>query len=117
MALQTLPAEHQALRVSVVIVSYNAKQKLMACLRSVLPSLPGDSELIVVDNASSEGNADAVATEFPEIHLIRSETNLGVAGGCNLGGRQARGLYLVFLNPDTLVEPGWLEALTAPFAA
>jgi GT2 family glycosyltransferase len=116
MALQTLPAEHQALRVSVVIVSYNAKQKLMVCLRSVLPSLPEDSELIVVDNASSEGNADAVAGEFPEVHLIRAERNLGFAGGCNLGGRHARGRYLIFLNPDTLAKPGWLEWLIAPFA-
>lgn len=80
-----------------------------------MPSLPEDSELIVVDNDSSEGNADMVADAFPEITLIRSQTNLGFAGGCNLGVRHARSKYLVFLNPDTLVERGWLESLLAPF--
>jgi GT2 family glycosyltransferase len=98
-----------------VIVSYNAKTKLLACLDSVLQSLPDSSELIVVDNASIEGNADAVESLFPDIALIRSETNLGFAGGCNLGTRYAAGEHLVFLNQDTIVEPGWLEALLAPF--
>jgi GT2 family glycosyltransferase len=112
---QPLLDEHHPFRASVVIVSYNAQQKLMACLQSVLRSLPEGAELIVVDNASSEGNADAVAAAFPEIHLICAERNLGFAGGCNLGSRHARGQSLVFLNPDTLVEPGWLEALIAPF--
>jgi GT2 family glycosyltransferase len=101
----------------VIIVSYNAKRKLLACLRSVLQSLPDDSELIVVDNASSEGNAEAVATSFPEIALIRSDKNLGFAGGCNLGAARARSRRLVFLNPDTIVERGWLESLLAPFDA
>ncbi|HEV8579108.1 MAG TPA: glycosyltransferase family 2 protein [Thermoanaerobaculia bacterium] len=113
---QGLSGEHRDFRASVVIVSYNAKQKLMACLRSVLRSLPEGAELIVVDNASSEGNADAIASTFPEICLVRAETNLGFASGCNLGAQQARGRYLVFLNPDTLVEPGWLESLIAPLS-
>ncbi len=86
----------------------------MACLESVLRSLPGDCELIVVDNASVEGNADQIASSFPEVSLIRSRTNLGFAGGCNLGVRHARSKYLVFLNPDTVIEPGWLESLIAP---
>lgn len=109
--------QDKACRASVVIVSYNAKPKLMACLASVLRSLPDDSELIVVDNASIEDNAEAVEAGFPEITLIRSDTNLGFAAGCNLGVRYARGRHLVFLNPDTLVESGWLDALVAPFEA
>jgi len=98
-----------------VIVSYNAKPKLLACLDSVLNSLPESIEMIVVDNASSEGNADAIAAAFPDIKLICSDTNLGFAAGCNLGARYATGGYLVFLNPDTIVESGWLDALLAPF--
>jgi GT2 family glycosyltransferase len=105
----------KACRASIVIVSYNAKTKLLACLDSVLQSLPDSSEIIVVDNASIEGNADAVESSFPDVALIRSETNLGFAAGCNLGTRYAAGEHLVFLNPDTIVEPGWLEALLAPF--
>lgn len=106
----------QLCRASVVIVSYNAKQKLLVCLDSLSRSLPADCDLIVVDNASTEGNADAIAEGFPDARLIRSQTNLGFAGGCNLGARHASGRYLVFLNPDTLVEAGWIDALLAPFA-
>jgi GT2 family glycosyltransferase len=87
----------------------------MTCVASVLSSIPEDCELIVVDNASSEGNADAIATNFPAATLIRADRNLGFAGGCNLGSRRARGEYLVFLNPDTVVEGEWLKSLLAPF--
>lgn len=108
---------NQPCRASIVMVSYNAQHKLMPCLASVLRTLPDDCELIVVDNASVEDNAEAIAASFPEIALIRSDTNLGFAGGCNLGVRYAHGEQLVFLNPDTLVEAGWLDGLLAPFAS
>lgn len=108
-------ADNRAYRASVIIVSYNSKRKLMTCLRSVIASLPEDSELIVVDNASTEGNAHDIASAFPEITLIRSQTNLGFAGGCNLGVQHARSKFLVFINPDTSVERGWIESLLAPF--
>ena len=98
------------------MVSYNCREKLLACLDSALASLPVDCEIIVVDNGSTEGNADAVAERFPRAMLIRSADNLGFGGGCNRGAGQSRGEYLVFLNPDTLVEPGWLDALLKPFA-
>lgn len=107
-------SQQQQLRASIIIVSYNAKEKLFRCLPSVLRSMPSDCEIIVVDNASSEGNADAIEMNFPEVSLIRSKTNLGFAAGCNLGVRQARGSYLVFLNPDTLVDDNWLQALLKP---
>jgi GT2 family glycosyltransferase len=111
---QIQASANPACRASIVIVSYNSKQKLMACLASVISSMPDDCELIVVDNASSEGNADQIATSFPETVLIRSHTNLGFAAGCNLGVRHAQSRYLVFLNPDTIVERGWLESMIAP---
>ncbi|HKP13429.1 MAG TPA: glycosyltransferase family 2 protein [Blastocatellia bacterium] len=110
-------ATAQTCRAGVVIVSYNAKQKLLTCLESLLGSLPADCDLVVVDNASAEGNADAIAEHFPEVKLIRSPINLGFAGGCNLGARHTRSRSLVFLNPDTTVEAGWLEALVAPLEA
>jgi GT2 family glycosyltransferase len=105
------------LQASIIIVSYNAKEKLMRCLASVLQSLGDDCEIIVVDNASSEGNADTIESDFPEVTLIRSSTNLGFAAGCNLGAQQANGEYFVFLNPDTLVEENWLKALLKPLEA
>src|SRR6185295_5368833 len=70
-----------------------------------------DSEVILVDNASSDGTADVIQTDFPGVTLIRSQTNLGFGAGNNLAARSARGRYLIFLNPDTLVEQGWMEAL------
>jgi GT2 family glycosyltransferase len=104
-------------RAGVVIVSYNARQKLMVCLESLRRSLPADCDLVIVDNASVEGNADAIAERFPDVKLIRSSINLGFAGGCNLGARHTRSRSLVFVNPDTVVEPGWIEALVAPLEA
>jgi GT2 family glycosyltransferase len=107
-------SDHPRVQTSIIIVSYNGKEKLSGCLSSVLRTLPDDCEVIVVDNASSEGNAEMVEGRFPGVTLIRSEVNLGFAAGCNLGVRRAGGTYLVFLNPDTLVEEGWLEALISP---
>lgn len=105
----------KTLRASVIIVNYNGKQKLLECLESVSRTLSRDCELIVVDNASSDGSAAAIETNFPDVMLIRSKTNCGFGSGNNLGVLSSRGKYLVFLNPDTLVESGWLEALLAPF--
>ncbi|MEN3332031.1 MAG: hypothetical protein V7641_1396 [Blastocatellia bacterium] len=116
-SLQDAGETFKPFRAGVVIVSYNAKQKLMVCLDSLRRSLPADCDLVVVDNASAEGNADAIAERFPEVKLIRSQVNLGFAGGCNLGAQHTRSRSLVFLNPDTVVEPGWLDALVAPLEA
>ena len=115
LSCETQSVKRRHLRASIIIISYNAKQKLLACLASVSRCLPVGCEIIVVDNASSEGNTDAVEGSFRNVTLIRSGENLGFAAGCNRGARDANGAFLVFLNPDTLVEPGWLEALVAPF--
>jgi len=96
--------------VSVVIVSYNTRQFLLRCLASVLrTALP--LEVIVVDNASSDGSAEAVASEYPQVRLVRNATNVGFAAATNQGLSQAGGRYLVLLNPDTEVCSGALEAM------
>lgn len=102
------------MRASILIVNYNAGEKLRRCLESLLPSIPADAEIIVVDNASEDGSAGAAA-EFPQVRLLRSERNLGFGGGNNLGAIEATGKYLVFLNPDTVVQAGWFEGLLRPF--
>ncbi len=101
--------------VSVVIVSYNTRDLLRACLRSVVanPShllYREDSvgthsdvvccEVFVVDNASSDSSAAMVREEFPQVHLVESPRNLGFAAATNVGLRQAMGRYLLLLNPD-----------------
>jgi hypothetical protein len=67
-----------------------------------------------VDNASDDGSGAEAAARYPQVCVIRSESNLGFGAGNNLGAGSARGEYLAFLNPDTVAEPGWLEALIAP---
>lgn len=89
--------------VSVVVVSWNTRELLLAALRSALP-LPVRGEVIVVDNASADGSADAVEAAFPEARVIRNERNLGFAGGVNVGLRAARERYVLLLNSDTLVR-------------
>jgi GT2 family glycosyltransferase len=70
-------------------------------------------QLVVVDNASPDGSAAAIAEAFPEVRLIASPDNLGFGGGNNLAAREARGRYLLLLNPDTVVLDGAIDRLVA----
>lgn len=90
--------------VTIIIVSYNTKQLTLDCLRSVYAETDGfDFEVIVIDNASSDGSAEAIASEFPQVSLVRLGENVGFARANNLAARQAQGHYLLLLNPDTIV--------------
>jgi N-acetylglucosaminyl-diphospho-decaprenol L-rhamnosyltransferase len=98
--------------VSIILLSWNVRELLRACLRS----LPLDDpllEVIVVDAGSGDGSAELVRTEFPSVQLVASSENLGYSRGNNLGLARARGRYLFVLNPDTVVLPGSLEAMRA----
>jgi GT2 family glycosyltransferase len=97
--------------VSILVISYNTREMTLACLRTVIAETRSPYELIVLDNASSDGSAEAIAAEFPDIRLIRSPENLGFAEGNNVAAREARGEYLLLLNPDTLVLRGALDKL------
>jgi len=95
----------------VIIVAYNGRHYLAGCLRSVLDELgPGD-QVIVVDNASTDGSADFVAGHYPQARLVRNAENRGFAAANNQGAALASGEVLVFLNQDTRVQAGWLQAL------
>jgi len=90
--------------VSVLVVSFNTREFTLACLRSIYRETSGiEFEVIVFDNASSDGSADAIAAEFPQVRLIRSRQNVGFAAANNLCAAGARGDYLLLLNPDTVV--------------
>lgn len=92
--------------VSLLIVNWNVGEMLRACLASVYEQAqmaPEDLEVVVVDNASTDGSPDRIAREFPQVKLIRSTENLGFGRGNNLGLAHCRGKYLLLLNPDTLV--------------
>jgi GT2 family glycosyltransferase len=107
----------QTMSASVVLVNHNHKDAILHCLESVLGALPAECEVIVVDNASSDGSSSAIRAAFPLVSLIAATANGGFGAGCNLGARKALGTHLVFLNPDTTVTPHWLDSLLAPFEA
>lgn len=91
--------------VSVVIVSYETRELTLIAIRSLLEHTSKHPiEVIVVDNASSDGTADAIEAELPDVRLFRLDDNVGFARGVNHGARQARGSYLMLLNPDTVVH-------------
>lgn len=93
--------------VSVIIVSWNSKEELKACLCSIAPGLGGVShEVIVVDNASSDGTPGMVKELFPQFRLIANGDNRGFAAANNQGLALARGEYLLLLNPDTVLLKG-----------
>lgn len=94
---------------SVIILSYNTKDLLEKCLESVVHHPSPITEVIVVDNASTDGSAQMVREEFPAVLLIQSKENLGFAGGNNLGLKKAKGKYILFLNSDTEIYPQALQ--------
>ncbi len=100
--------------VSVVVVSWNTKGLLRECLASTLVAaaeLGRGVEVIVVDNASRDGSADMVASEFPSVRIIRNTGNAGFGAATNQGLRESRGRYLLLLNPDTKASAGFLRVL------
>ncbi len=102
---------------SVTICSWNTIHDLRACLASLRECQDeGNFEVVVVDNASSDGSADMVAEEFPEFRLLRQTSNLGFTGGHNLAISQRRGRDVALLNSDTVVHKGAIRTLTAYFA-
>lgn len=96
--------------ISVVIVSYNTRDLLRECLASLRAGASGlTAEVFVVDNASRDGSAEMVESDFPQVVLIRNPDNRGYAAANNLALARASGRYAILLNPDTLVRP---EAFT-----
>jgi GT2 family glycosyltransferase len=101
-------------KVSVVIVNWNARNYLRDCLVSLRETRdPSDVEVIVVDNASTDGSPDMVAAEFPEVRLIRSKENLGFAAGNNLGLRNASHPFIALINSDVIVDRDCLDRLAS----
>lgn len=99
--------------VTVVVVCWNGRDLLGPCLRSLREqTYGGRTEVVVVDNASTDGSADFVEQEFPEVRLIRSPRN-NYAAANNLGAATSSSEFVVCLNTDTRVEPDWLQALVA----
>jgi GT2 family glycosyltransferase len=102
------------IHLSIVIVSWNTKEYLLPCLRSIFGKEDRISkEAIVVDNGSQDGSEEEVKKIFPFIHLIENKRNLGFAKAANQGLKKASGSYLLLLNPDTQVKRGAIEGLVS----
>lgn len=106
-----MPAARTRPAVSVVIVTYNSAACVIECLGAATAQSYPHFDIVVVDNASTDGTASVIRERFPSVQLIESPRNLGYGGGNNLGARASTGELIVFLNPDTVVEPRWLAAL------
>lgn len=101
---------------SIVVLAYNGLEEVTRpCIESILKNTaPGSYELVLVDNASSDGTPDyfeALCSQHDHVTLCLNPQNKGYAGGNNDGMRVAKGAYIVLLNNDTLVPPGWLDRL------
>jgi len=96
---------------SIIIPHYNGEQILQRCLESVRDNTSGSYEIIVVDNNSSDNSIRMIEEQFPKVAIIKNKTNLGYAGGCNIGAEHAKNDYLFFLNNDTEVDKNWAGPL------
>jgi GT2 family glycosyltransferase len=100
-------------RLSVIILSWNTRELLGACLLSIFQhDPPPDLEVVVVDNDSKDGSPEMVEERFPPVRLIRNEKNEGYARGNNIGIRDCTGGCILLLNSDTEVKEGALETMT-----
>ena len=102
------------MKLSVIIVNYNVRLLLEACLKSVEQALAGiDGEIFVVDNHSSDGSVAYLEPRFPKVHFIANTENMGFARANNLAIRQSQAEYVLLLNPDTVVYENTLRESVA----
>ena len=111
--------DREQVRVAVIILTVNQKDKTLACLDSLMPSLPDNARVLVWDNGSRDGTSEAVRSRFPAVAVESHPRNLGVASGRNSGARLAISLFapthLLFLDNDMILTPGFVEGLLGPF--
>jgi len=99
--------------VSVIVVAWQSGDDLARCLLALTGQTHPPQEILLVDNASTDGAPQATAKALPQVRLIEAGANLGFAAGVNFGALQARGDWLALVNPDAFAAPDWLERLIA----
>jgi len=100
------------MKLSVIIVNYNVRPYLTACLDSVQRALEGiESEVFVVDNHSDDDSVEVISRDYSWVHLINNRENLGFSKANNIAIRQAQGEYILLLNPDTVVAEETLKGV------
>lgn len=103
-------------RCSLIVLNYNQRELLLACVASLIEAAGPDDEVIVVDNGSSDGSADAVRERYPSVRLVCLPSNRYIFG-LNDGLAVAQGRYVAFCNNDMIVDPGFVEEAVACFTA
>ncbi len=106
-------AQPGAPRVSILLVSFNTREHTLEALRCAFEQTRSAAEVIVVDNASADGSAEAIRARFPGVTLLAESTNLGFGRAVNLAASRATAPYLLLLNPDTRVLDGAIDRLLA----
>ena len=99
--------------VSIIIPHWNGIDVLSECIDSLNNTEYSNSEIIVVDNASSDDSVNWIKNNYPKINIVQNDKNYGYAGGCNRGIKASKGDYIVFLNNDTIHEKDWLNHLVS----
>ena len=101
--------------ISIIVLNYNAGELLLNCINSLKKSTYQNIEILVVDNISSDDSHTKCKKRFPDIRLIQNRKNLGYCGGNNVGIKEAKGEFIVILNPDTIVKENWLDEIFNAF--
>ena len=101
--------------VSIIILNYNAGELLLNCVDSLKKSTYTNLEILIVDNISSDNSQKKCKEKFPDIKLIQNNENLGYCGGNNVGINEAKGKFIVILNPDTIIEPNCIDELISAY--
>ncbi|MBR73437.1 MAG: glycosyl transferase [Dehalococcoidaceae bacterium] len=101
--------------VSIIVLNYNAGKLLIDCVDSLMKSTYQNLEIIIVDNISSDNSHIECKKKFSEIKLIENMSNLGYCGGNNVGIREAKGEFIMILNPDTIIEPNSINELVSAY--
>lgn len=107
----------QSPRVTIVVLNWNGRSFLPACLTALHQLAYPNYHIVLVDNASTDSSVSYVRQQFSAVQLITSPTNLGFAGGNNLALRGLQSEFAVLVNPDVIVQPSWLDHLLAPMLA
>jgi len=98
---------------TIIIVTRNSKRFMTSCLESILNQTCRDFQVAVIDNDSSDGTVELIRREFPMVGVIENNKNLGFAKANNHGIRLFKSPYIIFCNPDIVLEPDWLEKMLA----
>ena len=101
--------------ISAIVLNWNGKDVIVACIESLLTQTYSSYEIIVVDNGSADGSLEMIRSRYAgKIKLIENRANLGFAEGCNVGIRAAQGEFIALVNSDSVLSANWMEEKSFP---